>query len=522
MPAQQLDATKTAATNPANGMFPGGDFSNLYGSYGQLSSLVTNGGVGVAGNAPNPGAGLPSWLSSQFSQRTTSSGGDGGQDVTSWGFGDANSIFTGQDGKQLVQVGDPRKMLNEPGRTGDWLKDPSKVTYDPKLGFVTDPNNIGSKSSSDRGMMFAGGLIAGGGLLDAAGLLGAGAEAGGGAGTMTSAAGSEDIGLSMANPFAAGGVSPTGMAAGGLGPEASASQMEAAINGSVAGSSTGGVSSLLSTARTGMSGLSTVMKLLGGSSGGSMAGTGTGDPSALGGIGSLLGLLGLGHSVFGGGVGTASGAEAAGNKAAGAADPWSQYRDQFAKGLTPDYVNSQLSTDPAALAANPAYQFMLQQGTGAINQGDAAQGSLRSGNRGVELEQYGQGLAGQFQNQMFNQGLARVGAEGKLAGVDSSNPAAAGQDIMSGFTGGTNLMNGGLNSLFTGAGAAGGLGSLLSGGLSGLGSLVSGGINGIGGFINSLFGSSTGTGSGGDDGGVGSDILNSLSGGDPSGWAPFG
>lgn len=53
----------------------------------------------------------------------------------------------------------------------------------------------------------------------------------------------------------------------------------------------------------------------------------------------------------------------------------------------------------------PGYQFQLQQGTRAIDQNAAANGTLLSGNTGVALQNYGQGLASTAYQQDFNNAL---------------------------------------------------------------------------------------------------------------------
>lgn len=53
----------------------------------------------------------------------------------------------------------------------------------------------------------------------------------------------------------------------------------------------------------------------------------------------------------------------------------------------------------------PGYQFNLQQGTNAINENAAATGNLLSGNTGVALQNYGQGLAQNAYQQDFNNAL---------------------------------------------------------------------------------------------------------------------
>jgi hypothetical protein len=59
----------------------------------------------------------------------------------------------------------------------------------------------------------------------------------------------------------------------------------------------------------------------------------------------------------------------------------------------------------AQAAATPGEQFELQQGTQAINEHAAATGNLSSGNTGVALEQYGQGLASTTYQQAYQNAL---------------------------------------------------------------------------------------------------------------------
>src|SRR5271163_4920796 len=77
----------------------------------------------------------------------------------------------------------------------------------------------------------------------------------------------------------------------------------------------------------------------------------------------------------------------------GAEQPYQTLGSTSANGL-----NSLLSTGfqaPTLAQAEqtPGYQFQLQQGTQAIDQNAAANGTLMSGNTGVALENYGQNLA---------------------------------------------------------------------------------------------------------------------------------
>lgn len=61
--------------------------------------------------------------------------------------------------------------------------------------------------------------------------------------------------------------------------------------------------------------------------------------------------------------------------------------------------------DPNAVASTPEYQFALKQGTAAIDQNAAANGTLFTGNTGTALENYGQGLASQQYQQAYNNAL---------------------------------------------------------------------------------------------------------------------
>lgn len=53
----------------------------------------------------------------------------------------------------------------------------------------------------------------------------------------------------------------------------------------------------------------------------------------------------------------------------------------------------------------PGYQFTLEQGTDAINKNAAATGTLNSGNTGVALQNYGQGLASTTYGNVYNRAL---------------------------------------------------------------------------------------------------------------------
>lgn len=231
-----------------------------------------------------------------------------------------------------------------------------------------------------------------------------------------------------------------------------------------------------------------------------LGGGGAGGGGGGGGLGALLAMLALGRSggLFGNGLGTPEGMMQAGQHAANLADPWgaSGGRQHFMDMLTPEYVQSLLNPNPQDIQNNPEYQFQLHQGTNAVNIGDAAQGSLHSGNRLYELEQYGQGLATNFEQRNFMNNQLRLNQLEHLGGIDQSDPRAAGLAYMGAYQNSTSMQNNGLNGLLSQlmGGGGGGLLSLLGGAGGGLLSLLGGGISGISGLLSSLFGGGGGGG----------------------------
>lgn len=69
-------------------------------------------------------------------------------------------------------------------------------------------------------------------------------------------------------------------------------------------------------------------------------------------------------------------------------------------------LTQQFSFDPSTIASNPNYQFVLQQGTDAVQKSAAAQGGLFSGGTMKALDQYSQGLATNTINDAYNQALS--------------------------------------------------------------------------------------------------------------------
>lgn len=482
---------------------------------------------GTAGNLTNVGPNfdpstLPSWLSSQFFKSQVQQGGEGDNTTSSqWSY---NQNLKNQAGQSVVQLGGDWKTAS--GSNGGVI-DPSKVINDPVLGPTTDPNNIRTVNNTlidklvgPQDLALIGGL----GLAGAAGLLGdaaagtTGAASTGAAALPGMAPGAFESGgnaflLGSGTPGASGIVpgfvgagegDAAGVAAGlGSGGGTTAGAVGAGATGAGAagagaGSSGGGFGSLFGQGG-GLSQLNSVRSALGvisaltGKGGGTMPTTG-GDPGALVGglgtdIGSILSLIGSGRSagLWGGGVGTPSGATNNANSAAALADPWgaSGQRASFSSALNPQMVMQMLGYGPngqSNITSNPAYQFDLSQGTGAINAGSAAQGSLYGGARGEELQAFGSGLAAKYQSQNEQMGASALGVLGGFAGVNAGSPAAAGQMTMGGFNSATSLQNQGLNT---------GLGGILSG----VGSSVFGALGSLGSsassILSSLFGNSS-------------------------------
>lgn len=65
--------------------------------------------------------------------------------------------------------------------------------------------------------------------------------------------------------------------------------------------------------------------------------------------------------------------------------------------------NPTFSFDPNSTTQNPGYQFLAKQGANAVQNSAAAQGMAQGGLTAAALEQYGQGLAATYENQLFNQ-----------------------------------------------------------------------------------------------------------------------
>lgn len=132
-------------------------------------------------------------------------------------------------------------------------------------------------------------------------------------------------------------------------------------------------------------------------------------------------------------------------------NPFGAYRPQYAAQL------SNLMNNPSSVTNLPGYQFLLGQGTAAIDRSSAAPGGVGfgSGAAGMQLEQYGQGLADQFYQQQIQTLMGLSGAN-----IQPSSPfqglqgmAGAGNIVGQGL-GGVNSTLNLLSKLFPGTSAS--------------------------------------------------------------------
>ncbi len=414
------------------------------------------------------------------------------------------NIFLTLDAQGTPKPGDQEGYLVDPGREfkGDGFFAHSEDNQTPGFQHKDDDTWDYGKYAAVLALIMSGGAAAGAFGAAGAGVAGAeaaalGAEAGslGAAGGFDAAAAAEWWGGldAAANPSAglfgsAGAEGATGLTGLGeltgppgdlAGPAPDLSPLGNVSSGNVnpltangPTFSDGNVLSQLNQGRRYVNGARTLGNLLGNDSPGGRSGMPSGVNNNGGfDLGSLLGMLGLGRNAFGNGLGTAEGALALGDRAADRADPWgsSGRRGQFSDIFTPEYVQNLLRQDPEAIKNDPGYKFQLEQGTNAINVGDAAQGTLHSGNRLYELQDYGQGLATRFSQQRFNNNLSSLGVMGNLAGVNAGSPGAAAEALWQGGRNAANIRNGSLNDLFRGGNnGTGNLLGMLGNGASGL------------------------------------------------------
>jgi len=88
-----------------------------------------------------------------------------------------------------------------------------------------------------------------------------------------------------------------------------------------------------------------------------------------------------------------------------AEQPYQALGSTSANGLNTLLGKGFTAPDPNAVASTPEYQFALSQGQNAIDSDAAARGTLLSGNTGVALQKYGQGLASTMYQQSYQDAL---------------------------------------------------------------------------------------------------------------------
>lgn len=141
----------------------------------------------------------------------------------------------------------------------------------------------------------------------------------------------------------------------------------------------------------------------------------------------------------------------AANAAADRADPFGDYRAQFANRLESGF-DALTRFDPTQISLDPAYQFRLKSGIDAINRGAAANGMLGSGNRLIALQELGQGLASDFTQQQWNRNMGILGMLGQFSGATTGSPASAGNLMLQGGQAANSQFNQGLNAIGSGLG----------------------------------------------------------------------
>ena len=123
---------------------------------------------------------------------------------------------------------------------------------------------------------------------------------------------------------------------------------------------------------------------------------------------SVIGIAGGLNSMFGGN--SSSGGQQATNQA----NPLAPYQQGWAQQL------NQLMQNPSSITSTPGYTFGMGQGLQALQRTMAGAGQTQSGQEQIDLQQYGQGYAGQqLQQQISTLGNLSTGnaVQGQQAGV---------------------------------------------------------------------------------------------------------
>lgn len=181
------------------------------------------------------------------------------------------------------------------------------------------------------------------------------------------------------------------------------------------------------------------------------------------------------------------------NSQIGAADTFAKkFQPWENTGLSANDAVLRLLSDPSSVRSLPAYQFMLGEGTKAIDRSAAANGSLFSGRTGKALESYGQNLADKSYGDQLarllgisQQGLGATGV-GEGGALNARNSAygnlfGSAGTIGQGDVAAANARAKGTQNLFNLGGSL--LGTALSGGTGGFSNLFSGAGNAIGGLL---------------------------------------
>lgn len=122
-------------------------------------------------------------------------------------------------------------------------------------------------------------------------------------------------------------------------------------------------------------------------------------------------------------------AQAVGNNAAAAADPFASQRERY-QGILNTNIDNWLSRDPTQwMENNPFVQYTLDKITGTTNRQFAAMRGLKSGGVLAALQDRLLPQIAGFQNQWFQQGQQNAQLLALLGGATTSQPGAAGQAI---------------------------------------------------------------------------------------------
>ena len=203
--------------------------------------------------------------------------------------------------------------------------------------------------------------------------------------------------------------------------------------------------------------------------------------SILGSIAAVVGIASGINSLTGGGGGSSGGTTAGGT----VYDPFSSYRGTFGSTLANMMLgapqvssSSPFQTQYGQMAGNmmmpgasftssdPSYNFRFQSGLDAVNRTEAAKGMLGSGNRLMDLMNYGQGMAStEFGNEfsrlttLEQLGGSNFGSQfnrlASLAGVNQAMPSGYGQLQAQNQQSGWNALAQGLGGLSGGGGGIG-------------------------------------------------------------------